>query len=146
MSFWVMQAPSGIPRDPQQLVEVVFEASNKLTAQQHVNGRPGATLKGGPFTSMADAKAFIAHDTGSKDTSITGQIGNATGPIPNLLSPFTGIAAVGAFFNKLSEANTWLRIGEAFLGVVLIAIALGKLTGMEDQVKEMAKNIKVVPV
>lgn len=49
-------------------------------------------------------------------------------------SAYGGINAVGDFANKLTQANTWLRIAEGLLGIVLIGIALAKLTGVDNQV------------
>lgn len=49
-------------------------------------------------------------------------------------SAFSGINAIGDFANKLTQANTWLRIAEAVLGIMLIGVALAKLTGVDNQV------------
>jgi hypothetical protein len=35
-----------------------------------------------------------------------------------------GIAAVGDFFSRLSEKNTWLRVGEVAVGGILLYVAL----------------------
>jgi hypothetical protein len=68
----------------------------------------------------------------------------SSAPVQAAKSAFSGIDAVGAFFNRLTEANTWLRIGEAALGIILIALALGKLTGADNYI---SKNLpKVIPV
>lgn len=53
-------------------------------------------------------------------------------------SAFSGINAVGDFANKLTQANTWLRIAEGLLGIVLIGVALAKLTGVDNAVKQAA--------
>lgn len=83
------------------------------------------------FATQADAKNYASNNP----------IGQAKGAVGSAVSGATsGISAVGDFFNKLSEANTWLRVAEALLGVVLIAVALGKLTGLESSVKNAANT------
>jgi hypothetical protein len=42
--------------------------------------------------------------------------------------PLGGIAAIGDFFNKLTEANTWVRVGEFAAGAILLYIGLSALT------------------
>jgi hypothetical protein len=70
--------------------------------------------------------------------------GGGSNPLNAVMAPFKGLEAVGAFFNKLSEANTWLRIGEGLLGIVLIAVGLAKLTGVENFI---TKNMPaVIPI
>jgi hypothetical protein len=51
-----------------------------------------------------------------------------------------GINAVGDFFNQLKEGNLWLRIAEAALGIVLVAVALAKLTGADNYISGAAKT------
>jgi hypothetical protein len=38
-----------------------------------------------------------------------------------------GLAAIGDFFSKLGQANTWLRVAEVLLGAGIIIVALAKL-------------------
>lgn len=35
-----------------------------------------------------------------------------------------GVAAIGDFFSRLSEPNTWLRVAEVLIGGVLIIVSL----------------------
>lgn len=59
-------------------------------------------------------------------------------------SAFSGINAVGDFANKLTQGNTWLRIAEGLLGIVLIGVALAKLTGVDNAVnKAVGTAVKV---
>jgi hypothetical protein len=94
----------------------------------------------GPYNSMA---ALDAANPGAKTAGaapIPGAAATGTTPqgaVANAVND-TGLNAVGDFFNQLKEGNVWLRIGEAVLGIVLIAVALGKLTGLEDTVKGAA--------
>ena len=35
-----------------------------------------------------------------------------------------GVAAIGDFFSRLSEPNTWIRVAEVGIGVVILVVAL----------------------
>jgi hypothetical protein len=64
------------------------------------------------------------------------------GPNANILNPVTavkastsavansipGLAQVGSFFGALEQGATWIRVGEALLGIVLIAVGVARLT------------------
>jgi hypothetical protein len=43
-------------------------------------------------------------------------------------SEIPGLQQVGAFFSRLTEANTWERLGEVVLGVILIAVGIAHMT------------------
>lgn len=49
--------------------------------------------------------------------------------IPNIPNPLSGLAAIGDFFSRLTQANTWMRVLEIGVGVILVAVALNKLLG-----------------
>jgi preprotein translocase subunit SecF len=66
--------------------------------------------------------------------------------VPGLdnLHPLTGIDAVGDFFSRLTEPNTWLRIGEFAIGGILLYVALkamfpGAVSSVTGPVKTAAK-------
>lgn len=56
------------------------------------------------------------------------------------------VSNIDDFFAKLKDANTWLRIGEVLLGVLLIAASVGKLTGANNVITSAVKNTKVIPI
>lgn len=74
---------------------------------------------------------------------VTTQAGAAaTGKVPN---PLKGLAAIGDFFARLSNGNTWLRVAEVAAGVILLAVSLNKLLG--NPAGKVSKAMpKVVPV
>jgi hypothetical protein len=43
-------------------------------------------------------------------------------------NPLTGLAAVGDFFQRLTQAHTWERIAEVVLGIILIGVGLAHMT------------------
>jgi hypothetical protein len=105
----------------------------------------------GPYNSMT---ALYAANPTAKASNAQAGAGSsliANGPQPAIsgagnaiTSVDSGVTSMGDFFNKLSEGNVWLRIGEFVLGVVVIAVALGKLTGLENAVglKTAVKAVK----
>src|SRR6266581_8264768 len=62
-------------------------------------------------------------------------------PVPgiNAGNPLSGIAAVGDLFSRLSQANTWIRVGEALLGLVLLGIGLARITGTQNLISTAVK-------
>jgi hypothetical protein len=88
------------------------------TIQQQKNGLLGAGLLqagfSGPFNTIADAKAFAAKQPVQNAVHTAGNTVN---------SSLTGINAVGDFFARLTEPNTWLRAGELLVGVVLVYVS-----------------------
>lgn len=38
-----------------------------------------------------------------------------------------GLASIGQFFDRLSEASTWIRVGEVLLGLALVIVGAAKL-------------------
>jgi len=87
----------------------------------------------GPYT-WAEAKTAAAH-TGPTLPLVPGGGGQTFGPGgPNL----GGIAAVGDFFNRLTQANTWIRVGEVLAGLLLLYIGVNAL--MRGTAAESAVN------
>jgi hypothetical protein len=77
-----------------------------------------AKVVGGVVTGAGNATGEIAQGT----------VGGLAQTAGQLSGPLSGIAAVGDFFSRLTNPNTWLRIGEVLLGIVLIAVGLAKMT------------------
>jgi hypothetical protein len=143
MSWWV--SAISYPATPDTASPYYVQADSESAAEKIIGGKPLA----GPFTTRLHAVQWAtgpgASNFGKGKTNIAKP---QEAPIlpggSGLLSPFKGLEAIGAFFNKLSEANTWLRIGEGFLGVILIAVGLAKLTGVENFI---TKNMPaVIPI
>lgn len=65
----------------------------------------------------------------------TGQVSQSIGPAAgaaaqNLQVPgLSGIDAIGNFFNKLGQKNTWIRIGEGIVAIILLDVGLKAFTG-----------------
>lgn len=74
----------------------------------------------GPYATKADAQKAIGRFHGPPPGS-TG----AGGAPKNVLQ---GLAAIGDFFQRLTQANTWIRAGEILLGLVFFAAGLARIT------------------
>jgi hypothetical protein len=58
-----------------------------------------------------------------------------------------GIAAIGDFFNRLTQGNTWLRVGEVIAGLLLLylgANALFRNTAVGDTVQSTTNKVRSV--
>jgi hypothetical protein len=44
-----------------------------------------------------------------------------------IANPLAGLAAVGDFFQRLTQAGTWARVGQVVLGAALIIIGLARM-------------------
>lgn len=135
-----------------------LQFASESDAQSHtVDGTKGEVLAG-PFTNGADADKwatayFKSHplappgiynpstnagaSSGNPITS-SGALGNqiATG-----LAGFSGFAGIDNFLGALMDANTWLRVAEGVLGVILIGVALGKITGADNVITKAVNKI-----
>ena len=114
-TWWVVPVPGGIAR--------TGPSASALYQAVQAASRPAGTVAG-PFSTQAAAEAWIS----AKDKS----------PI-TVPSPLTGLNAIGDFFNKLGEANTWIRVGEVLLGVVLIAVGVARITGAQNVISQVVK-------
>jgi hypothetical protein len=85
------------------------------TSAQANTPSPGKFVEG-PFQTPAEAKSFGA--TGS--TNVPGAGTSSDAPKPPFGNPLTGLAAIGDFFQRLTQKNTWTRVGEVALGGILL--------------------------
>jgi hypothetical protein len=86
-------------------------------------------VNGGPFPTEAAARKDLV-----------------TGPptvIPGL-SGLTGLAAIGDFFSRLSNPNTWARVGEVAIGGLLLGIGVYALVSNTETGKAAKSGIKKV--
>lgn len=58
--------------------------------------------------------------------------------------PLAGLASIGDFFGRLTDAHTWVRIGEVVLGLVLIAVAVARITHAVPIATRVAKTAGAV--
>jgi hypothetical protein len=53
--------------------------------------------------------------------------GSSANKGPKIPNPLQGLAAIGDFFQRLGQANTWVRAGEVVAGLILVAIGLNSM-------------------
>lgn len=70
-------------------------------------------------------------------TTVTG-----AGAVAGVTNPLDFLRNIGAFFDRLTEANTWLRVGEFLLGGALLALGISKLFAGTPAGKATGKAIK----
>lgn len=92
------------------------------------------------YGSMAEMTAAInANGWPFPDASKGLLSGTSTVPSSKAVKAIaTPINSIDDFLSRLSDSNTWLRIGEGLLGIVLIAVALAKLTGIDNKINDFA--------
>lgn len=118
MSWWVVNQVTrpGGARGPQQTNYVVVQGDtapvNKVA---------------GPFATQADADNW-RNDANAYGNSPASAAAQTAKDAANAAGKLTGLNAIGDFFSRLTQSNTWLRIGEGVLGIILIAVGIARMT------------------
>jgi hypothetical protein len=130
-----------LPRTGRTQEEYV-NAPNKQIAGQTF---PGETAVYGPY--LTEALAEKAHPQGSGGT-IPPVAGQTTPPTVNAQpsNPLGGLAAIGDFFQRLTQASTWARVGEVALGGILIYAGVRALSSGSTTVGAGARKSATRPV
>lgn len=88
----------------------------------------------GPFTSQAAAQAYISNP--SSGASQSGGVvspspeapqSQANVPTPSLSNPLAPLADIGNFFHELTQLNTWIRVAEVGVGIILVYVGVKAL-------------------
>lgn len=123
-------APTGSPIVLAGLTVQHFAGSNYTLALTMVS----TGLAWGPYTTQSAARAELT------------ALRNGTAPNPRGLGTATpgtptesALDKIGDFVGRLSEASTWLRVGEVLLGIVLLAIGVARITGASNAVSSIVK-------
>ena len=122
--WWVVEGVVGGPSQP-SLYNIV-QSSAKPTSQGQVVA--------GPFATKAQAQAWIT----KTETDLPGAHLAGLGA-PN---PLSGLSSIGDFFSRLGEANTWIRVGEVVIGVILIAVGVAETTNAVPIATKIAGYVK----
>lgn len=74
--------------------------------------------------------------------------GGVPGPHnPSVGNPLTGVAAIGDLANRLTQAHTWVRVGEFIAGAIILYVGLSALlrnTAAGNAVQSTTRNVKRV--
>lgn len=94
----------------------------------------------GPFNSQKDAENAHPPAGGAAIIDIIGAgVTEGIGVSSGLANPLTGLSAIGDFFQRLTQANTWVRVAEVVLGFLLLVTGLAKLSGASSLVGKAVK-------
>lgn len=95
---------------------------------------------GGPYPTKAQADAALQALNGVIATPEP-LIPGTKIQVPSIPNPLSGIAAVGDFFQRLTQANTWIRIGEVILGIILLGVGIASMTNAIPAATKVAKMV-----
>jgi hypothetical protein len=99
-----------------------------------------------PYSTKAAAQAQADKYNGqpaskkNKTTPPNINVGTTTGVGFNGSGVLSGLDAIGAFFSSLGQANTWIRVGEALLGLILISVGVAHMTHAVSVATKIAKT------
>ena len=60
--------------------------------------------------------------------------------------PLSGLAAIGDFFQRLSQGATWVRVGEVVLGLIFLAVGVARITHAVPIATKVAKTVGAVGI
>lgn len=93
---------------------------------------------GGPYPTKAQADSALQALNGVIATPEPLVPGTKI-QVPSIPNPLSGIAAVGDFFQRLTQASTWLRIFEIVIGVLLVGVGIASMTKAIPVATKIAK-------
>lgn len=139
MAWWLEEINIGGSQGP---TYQVVQSSTKPNPKLVITGEHTNVNVTGPFASRAIAQAKIpsgAH-TGPYTPQFAGQAKPQAPSVPSL----TGVAAIGDFFSRLGNANTWIRAVKVIAGGALIIIGVSHMTGANNKIARTARKVPVV--
>ena len=72
------------------------------------------------------AKGLQEYATQADAENAAGHANSQANPVQSA-NPVSGLAAIGDFFARLTQRNTWVRVGEVAVGVILLAIGVNAM-------------------
>jgi hypothetical protein len=85
----------------------------------------------GPFPTKAAAQAYATSSGITQKTTPT---------TPSISNPLDALTEIGDFFHRLTEAETWERLGEVLLGGIIIWAGIKALTTGQSPVRTAART------
>ncbi len=103
----------------------------------------------GPFTTETAAKEAPAGGESTAQQIAAGlEAGNAAAwrdrpsSVPGVgTNPLAGLASIGDFFSRLTQSNTWIRIGKVIIGGGLVLVGLAHITGISGAAADYARKV-----
>lgn len=145
--WWVFAL--AYPSQPSTSVPDYVQAPTKAAAEQQTGGTTPPLA--GPFATKTDAENWVsgagAQYFGPGKTNIAPPVDTPVTqgiPGPASFSPLTGLAAIGDFFQRLSQASTWVRVGEVVLGLILLSVGVARVTNAVPVATKVARTAGAV--
>ena len=126
--WWVVWYEPAASRAPGTAASrfLIVQAAAKSDITASSVGGAAITSVDGPFATRAAAQK----DAGKGPVPGTGGKTNVQasgGADVKIGNPLSGLAAIGDFFQRLTQASTWIRVAEVVLGFGLIVVGLAHL-------------------
>jgi hypothetical protein len=79
---------------------------------------------------IADYNAALKEQAqpGGANASIYNPATAASAAATGVANSIPGLSQIGSFFGALAQGNTWIRVAEGLLGIILIAVGLARIT------------------
>jgi hypothetical protein len=114
----------------------VLGGANQYQVAEAVNQAQATKLQGEGYKGPYATKALAQSAANAATSTATSTEFN-----PSLPNPLSGVDAIGAFFNKLGEANTWIRVGKVIIGGLLLVVGLVHITGADNAIASAARKV-----
>jgi hypothetical protein len=143
---WFYDSDSGklVHEDPPSPGYYVYEAAlHTGTGWHELTVADSATQA----QAAAAAKALNLGPVQGSSTSIAQLGANEVGNLPAQVSggaaasAIPGVAQIGTFFSALTQGNTWIRIAEGLLGIILIAVGVARITHVVPVATKIARAV-----
>lgn len=117
-------------------------AGNIAEAKRLIAGKPGLTAWfAEPGSKHSDAKTGLAPGRVKPDDIQTGPV-EGIGELAEDLNP---LVAIEGFLSVLTNRNTWLRVGEGLLGILLVGVGVIAITRGTPVGSAVKKAVKATP-
>lgn len=126
-SWWVVAIPG-------QLAVLQATDPNRLADFRAMKAQRPTQQAWGPYGTKAAAEAELANLKKHPPKNV-----QVEPPKPPLSNPLQGVQAIGDFFQRLSQASTWIRVAEVVLGAALIIVGLAHITQAGKLARQAAK-------
>jgi hypothetical protein len=126
-----------MPQNPLNTVWFYSSISGSVISELALGDTIQAHLPGwhGPFPTKQAALNYYqqnkaAHPDWKAPTGLAGAVTNTV---------TSGVSGTADFLSRLAAPNTWLRVAEVALGLILIAVGVARLTGTQNAVSSIVK-------
>ena len=141
MSHWYYNTSSGMMQHVTlPLVGQITSLFPQLTGWHELNIPGTATLAQAEAEAVKEFPGAATPTTNTKQ-ALTKQIKSEV-PTPT----FAGLEAIGDFFQRLTQKNTWVRVGEVAVGGILLIAGLRALASGSPAVGAGARKTAAKPV